>query len=98
MDDRKINTKPQLISLTHNTDFRGSTSILYDRQLSEQLNFNLIQVNQGYSKSQFTLRGLHFQESPHEQAKLVYITVPAPHLHGLLAAPSRTFSRTVTEL
>lgn len=64
---------PQLISLTHNTDFRGYTAILYDRSVSEKLNFNLVQVNQGYSKLAFTLRGLHFQESPHEQAKLVQV-------------------------
>lgn len=64
---------PQTVNLTHNTDFRGTTSILYDRNLSEQLNFNLVQVNQGYSKSKFTLQGLHFQNHPHEQAKLVQV-------------------------
>lgn len=37
----------------------------------QSINFNVRQINQGYSKKAFTLRGLHFQEGEHAQAKLV---------------------------
>ena len=48
-------------------DFRGYLAVPYD----QSINFTVRQINQGYSKKAFTLRGMHFQEREHAQAKLV---------------------------
>ena len=37
----------------------------------QSINFTVRQINQGYSKKAFTLRGLHFQESCGEAARAV---------------------------
>ena len=42
-----------------------------DGYLCRQKNFHVVQINQGYSRKKFTLRGLHYQEGEHSQAKLV---------------------------
>lgn len=52
-------------------DFRGCTSVLFDASVSADLNFHIVQINQGFSIKPYTLRGLHYQEGPHAQAKLV---------------------------
>lgn len=38
------------------------------------LNTNLVQQNMSYTKSQGTLRGMHFQKSPHAETKVVRCT------------------------
>ena len=48
-------------------DFRGWLSVPLDKEID----FHVVQINQGYSKKKFTLRGLHYQEDEHSQAKLV---------------------------
>lgn len=50
-------------------DFRGCLSVPYDQSL--ELDFQVKQINQGYSKRAFTLRGLHYQAGDAAQAKLV---------------------------
>ena len=50
-------------------DFRGCLSVPYDQSLG--LDFQVKQINQGYSKKAFTLRGLHYQAGDAAQAKLV---------------------------
>ena len=65
MDTRQ--TKPILLDIPIFEDFRGYLSVLYD----QSINFTVRQINQEYSKKAFTLRGLHFQEGEHAQAKLV---------------------------
>ena len=52
-------------------DFRGFLSVTFDATTSSDLDFQIYQINQGYSKNKFILRGLHFQAHPHAQAKLV---------------------------
>ena len=52
-------------------DFRGYTSVLYDASVASDLDFHIVQINQGFSIKLYTLRGLHYQEEPHAQAKLV---------------------------
>ena len=52
-------------------DPRGYTSILFDASVASDLNFHVVQINQGFSIKPYTLRGLHYQEEPHAQAKLV---------------------------
>lgn len=59
--------KPMMLVISTFEDFRGSLAIPYD----QSINFNVRQINQGYSKIAFTLRGLHFQEGEYAQAKLV---------------------------
>lgn len=38
------------------------------------LDYNFVQDNQSYSRKQGTLRGIHFQNAPYAQAKLVRVT------------------------
>ena len=80
-------------------DFRGSTSVLFDAETASELNFKIAQVNQGYSISSYTLRGLHYQASPYAQAKLISC------LHGTifnvavdLQKTSPTFGKYAAEL
>ncbi len=64
----------RIITINQFKDYRGSTDILFDTDLLNQLgiNFNIHQINQGHSYRANTLRGLHFQLHPYEQAKLVW--------------------------
>ena len=50
--------KPQVFIPPAFEDFRGYLSVPYDRDVP----FQVCQINQGYSKKAFTLRGMHFQE------------------------------------
>lgn len=59
--------KPEIIETQRFEDFRGWLSVLVD----SKVNFHVVQINQGYSRKKFTLRGLHYQEGEHAQAKLV---------------------------
>ena len=59
--------KPEIIEIQRFEDFRGWLSVPVDRSI----NFRVVQINQGFSKKAGTLRGLHFQEGEHAQAKLV---------------------------
>ena len=56
--------KPEIIETQRFEDFRGWLSVSAER-------FHVVQINQGFSKKAGTLRGLHFQEGEHAQAKLV---------------------------
>lgn len=59
--------KPRIIKINCFKDFRGWLSVPLDKEIS----FHVVQINQGYSGKKFTLRGLHYQEGGHAQAKLV---------------------------
>lgn len=59
--------KPQVFIPPAFEDFRGYLSVPYDRDVP----FQVCQINQGYSREAFTLRGLHFQMGEHAQAKMV---------------------------
>lgn len=52
-------------------DFRGYTAVLWDAGIADELHFQAVQINQGFSNKPYTLRGLHYQKAPYEQAKLV---------------------------
>lgn len=39
--------------------------------MADALDFHIVQINQGFSVNPYTLRGLHFQEPPYEQTKLI---------------------------
>ncbi len=59
--------KPVIIETQQFEDFRGWLSVPVDKSID----FHVLQINQGFSKKAGTLRGLHFQEGEHAQAKLV---------------------------
>lgn len=59
--------KPETLQIQSYADFRGWLSVPMDQKMG----FHVLQINQGYSKKAFTLRGLHYQEEPYSQAKLV---------------------------
>ena len=59
--------KPEIIETQRFEDFRGWFSVPVDRSID----FHVVQINQGFSRKAGTLRGLHFQEGEHAQAKLV---------------------------
>ena len=56
--------KPKIIETQRFEDFRGWLSVSAEE-------FHVVQISQGFSKKAGTLRGLHFQEGEHAQAKLV---------------------------
>lgn len=62
-----MNTKPIILTVPAFEDSRGCLAVSYD----QSINFTVRQINQGYSRKAFTLRGLHFQEGEYAQAKLV---------------------------
>ena len=69
--DSLLISEVKLITPESFHDFRGYTSIAFDTSIANELDFHVIQINQGYSLKQYTLRGFHYQDSPNEQAKLV---------------------------
>ena len=59
--------KPEPIETQRFEDFRGWLSVPVDKSID----FRVVQIDQGFSRKAGTLRGLHFQEGEHAQAKLV---------------------------
>ena len=59
--------KPEIIETQRFEDFRGWLSVPVDKSID----FHVVQINQGFSKKAGALRGMHFQEGEHAQAKLV---------------------------
>lgn len=59
------------------TDERGHFARLFDRDLFRQrgLISHLVQCSTSFNRRARTLRGLHFQHRPHEEAKLVRCTL-----------------------
>lgn len=62
-----------LIAPQIHPDHRGHLAVPFSVSAYEQagISFSLRQINQGYSKKAFTIRGLHYQQPPYHQAKLV---------------------------
>lgn len=61
------------IDLEKREDERGFFARYYCREefLKRNLEYNWVQVNNSLSKNSGTLRGLHFQQSPHSEVKLI---------------------------
>lgn len=57
-------------------DERGFFARSWDKKIFEErgLNSNLVQCNISFNKKKGTIRGLHYQTSPYEEAKLVRCT------------------------
>ena len=72
-----VNTEIQdvlLIKPSIYNDARGYFFESYNKNLLSELNFNLDFIQDNESKSKFgVLRGIHFQNSPFEQSKLVRV-------------------------
>lgn len=62
-----------LIELERKTDCRGffARSWCRDELAAHGLNTHIVQCNVGYSALAGTLRGIHYQQIPHEEAKVV---------------------------
>ena len=56
-------------------DERGFFSEIYNKEFLASIGISdtFVQDNYSYSKEKYTLRGLHFQKYPHEQAKIVRV-------------------------
>mgnify|MGYP001184002560 CR=1 FL=1 len=56
-------------------DERGFFSEIYNKEFLANIGISdtFVQDNYSYSKEKYTLRGLHFQKYPHEQAKIVRV-------------------------
>ena len=65
-----------LIRLKGVEDHRGFFARAWckDEFLQHGLNANMVQLNVGFSHKKGTLRGIHYQENPHEEAKFVRCT------------------------
>jgi dTDP-4-dehydrorhamnose 3,5-epimerase len=62
------------IKLISNDYFKDQRGFFYESFKSKNFkNINFIQDNISFSKKKGTLRGLHFQKPPYEQAKLLYV-------------------------
>lgn len=65
-----------IIDVEKINDERGFFSRSWDKQIFEDkgLNSNLVQCNISFNKKKGTLRGMHYQEHPYQEAKLVRCT------------------------
>lgn len=65
--------KPMIIKSCEYADSRGCLTVLsmYSEVDKDHKILNVVQINTVFSNKKGTLRGLHFQESPYSQAKLI---------------------------
>lgn len=65
-----------LITLDPNTDHRGYFMRLYDENVFSDhgLVTKWVQENESLSRKPYTLRGLHYQEPPHAETKLIRVS------------------------
>lgn len=65
-----------LLQTEYLTDSRGYFRELYRRDVFEEMGVSLsfVQENESYSSKRLTLRGLHLQQKPHDQWKLVRVS------------------------
>jgi dTDP-4-dehydrorhamnose 3,5-epimerase len=62
---------PQLINYFSSKDVRGEFCKIFDKKLFKKLNFKIKEINFSYNKKKGTLRGIHFQDVPKNEEKLV---------------------------
>lgn len=65
-----------IVDIEQINDERGFFARSWDKNIFDQkgLNSNLFQCNISFNKKKGTLRGMHFQEEPYQEAKLVRCT------------------------
>ncbi len=62
-----------IIKLEPNEDFRGFFARIFDINNFRQhgIEFNIVQSSISYNKKKTTIRGMHYQDKPYEEEKLV---------------------------
>ncbi len=83
------------------SDVRGYTSVSLEIDSARKfgINFDVCQINHGYSYKANTMRGLHYQSFPYEQAKLVNCLRGSIYSVGVdLRKESDTFGQYVGEI
>jgi dTDP-4-dehydrorhamnose 3,5-epimerase len=63
---------PQLISCFRSVDKRGKFCKIFEKKIIKKFNFKIRQINFSYNKKKGTLRGIHYQDLPKNEDKLVY--------------------------
>ena len=65
----------QLLEAAPFTDERGffKRSFAKEELLKFGVGFEVVHINHSYNKQRGTLRGMHFQNKPHEEAKIVQV-------------------------
>ena len=65
-----------IIEFEKSEDERGSFYRIWDKKIFQEngLNDNLVQISISFNKKKGTLRGMHFQKKPFEEAKIVRCT------------------------
>ncbi len=61
----------EIVSFNNFKDNRGFFSRLYCNKIFKKKFNNVVQINFSYSKDKFTLRGMHFQNYPNQEDKIV---------------------------
>lgn len=80
-------------------DFRGANLFPFDEAVAQRFGFVLKQINQSVTVRPFTIRGLHYQEAPYEQAKLVQcVTGSIFNVAVDIRRDSTTFGKCFTEV
>ena len=64
----------KLFEISSFNDDRGSFKEVFNEVINDFIDINFIQDNESYSKFG-VLRGLHFQKSPHQQSKLIRVSL-----------------------
>ncbi len=75
MKIKNIFSDVHFIEFENHNDDRGyfRENFNYKTLLKNQLDFTSVQDNFSFSKKKGTIRGLHFQTSPYQQAKIIYV-------------------------
>lgn len=63
-----------LVEVDQFEDDRGYLAKFFDKEIlkKNKINFNLTQIKYTYTKKKGTIRGMHFQSKPYEEAKIVH--------------------------
>lgn len=62
---------PELISYFSKTDVRGIFSKIFEKKIIKKFNFKIKEINFSHNKKKGTLRGIHYQDTPKNEDKLV---------------------------
>jgi dTDP-4-dehydrorhamnose 3,5-epimerase len=90
---------PRIIELQAHVDERGffARSFCVNEFAAQGINFNPVQMNVSFNSKRGTLRGMHFQRPPHEEAKIVSCMRGAIYDVVIdLRRGSPTFKRSIT--
>lgn len=70
-----FNNRIKLVSLKQSNDTRGNFYEFYNKRLYKNLisTEDYVQDNISFSRHKNTIRGLHFQSPPHNQAKVIHV-------------------------